>query len=281
MGFLGFLEEISPTVLGIVIGSFFTVIGVILTNASNTKRLRLQHEHEQRLESKERDLKMRRETYMAAMEAISAGMTAVGKFAELSLSEQELWQPYFEKSPAIGKVLIVGRNDTIKAMANFSSELTGTFLRLSAKRSSLDVIWKRYSALEENIQTASREQDRLQTIMDEYRAENVEDEEKWDYVKLKYQVEQQKIDRLTTEQEAMQFTPALMGLIQKSMDEIKKLDHMLPGLIKLMREELELPFDEENYRKILEETYKRQAEYFQSFVTEVGETTGSENDPED
>jgi hypothetical protein len=46
MGFLGFLEEISPTVLGIVsrmAGSFFTVIGVILTNASNTKRLRLQN----------------------------------------------------------------------------------------------------------------------------------------------------------------------------------------------------------------------------------------------
>jgi hypothetical protein len=279
MGFFGFLDDISPTFLGIIIGSFFTVIGVILTNASNLKRLRLQHEHEQRLENKERDLNMRRDTYMAAMEAISAGMTAVGKFAELSLTEQELWQPYYEKSPAIGKVLIVGRDDTIKAMANFNSELTGTFLRLSAKRSRLDMIWKRFSTLEENIQTASREQDRLRAIMDEYRAEGVEDEEKWNYVKVKFQAEQQKIDRLTAEQEEMQFTPVLLDLIQQSMEETKKLDLLLPGLIKLMREELELSFDEENYRRILEETHNRQSDYFRSFITDVGNTSGSETDP--
>jgi hypothetical protein len=74
MSFFGFLDEMSPTLLGIVLGSLLTIVGVILTDASNTKRLRLQHEHERALESKERDASLRRETYL---EAISAGMVAV------------------------------------------------------------------------------------------------------------------------------------------------------------------------------------------------------------
>jgi hypothetical protein len=269
MGFLVFLEDISPTFLGIVIGSLFTVIGVILTNASNTKRLRLQHEHEQRLENKERDLSMRRETYMAAMEAISAGMVAIGKFGEITVSQQELWQSYFEKSPAIGKVTIVGRDETIKAMANFSSELTGAFFRLEAKRSDLDISWKRFSVLEENINLATKEQDRLRAIMDEYRAEGHEGKPKWNLVQKKYDAEKHKIERLTAEQESIQFYPALMSMIEKSMEEIAMLDRLLPGLIRLMREELELPFDEENYRRIVEENHRKQAEFLQAFMQET------------
>jgi hypothetical protein len=214
---------------------------------------------------------MRRETYMAAMEAISSGMVAIGKFGELNVSQQELWQSYFEKSPAIGKVTIVGRDETIKAMANFSSELTGAFFRLEAKRSKLDIIWRRFSALEENINQSIKEQDRLRVIMDEFRAEGLEEKPKWNLVQKKYKAEQQKIERLTAEQEEIQFYPALMSLIKESMQEIAKLDRLLPGLVRLMREELELPFDEENYRRTVEENHRKQAEFLQVFMQEMSD----------
>lgn len=64
-------------------------------------------------------------------------------------------------------------------MANFSSELTGAFFRLEAKRSKLDIIWRRFSALEENINQSIKEQDRLRVIMDEYRAEGLEEKPKY------------------------------------------------------------------------------------------------------
>jgi hypothetical protein len=171
MGFTALLGEMSPTFLGIVIGSLFTIVGVILTNAPNTKRLRLQHEHEQFLESKERDASLRRETYLAAIEAISAGMVAVGRFGELNIKEEELMRSYTDKSPAIAKVSIVGKNDTIEAVTNFNSELLGAFLRLSSNRQNLNVAWERYAALEEKIKVASKEQDRLMSLMDEYNAQ--------------------------------------------------------------------------------------------------------------
>lgn len=59
MNFLPLIENIPPAFYGVLIGSLLTIIGAVLTNISNTKRLRLQHEHERELRNKERDLNMR------------------------------------------------------------------------------------------------------------------------------------------------------------------------------------------------------------------------------
>lgn len=279
MGFVALIDGISPTFLGIVVGSFFTIVGVILTNASNTKRLRLQHEHERRLESKERDASLRRDTYMAAMEAFSAGMVAVGRFSELQFSQEELMQMYTEKSPAIAKVMIVGKDETIKAVANFNSELTGTFLRLSARRQSLEMTWKSHAGIEEKINLATREQDRLAALLDEYSAEEVHKESQRNVLRRKYEAEQQKIEQLKAEEEELmgQFMPAQMGLIQKCLEEIAALDRLLAQVIGLMRAELELPFDEAYYSQIVEENHKKQAEYLQAFIREMAIEVEGEN----
>ncbi len=270
MGLTTFLDQMSPTFLGIVVGSLFTIVGVILTNASNTRRLRIQHEHEQYLESKERDASLRRDTYLAAIEAISAGMVAVGRFGELNIKQEELMQSYTEKSPAIAKVTIVGRDETIKAVANFNSELTGAFLRLTSDRQNLNVAWERYAALEGKINLATREQERLQSLMDEYLAEGEQDEGQWNLLRRKHEVERKKLERLTAEQEELmnQVMPAHMNLIQRCLKEAATLDRLLTPVISMMRSELELPFDEVFYSQIVEENHKKQAEYLEAFIKE-------------
>ena len=41
MSLADLINAVPPTLWGFIIGSFLTVLGVILTNAANTKRLRL------------------------------------------------------------------------------------------------------------------------------------------------------------------------------------------------------------------------------------------------
>lgn len=132
------IESIPPAFTGVLIGSLLTIIGVVLTNISNTKRLRIHHEHELKLRNKERDLDMRREIYMDAMEAVTAGITAIRRFAELNQTPEALMQSCTRLSAKVGKVTIVGQNATIEALANFQLELNGAFLRLSAKRDKFD-----------------------------------------------------------------------------------------------------------------------------------------------
>jgi len=151
MDLVKLIDAVPPTLWGFLIGSLLTVLGVILTNAANTKRLRLQHEHEWRLESKERDLNLRRDIYLAAMEAIATSVATIGRFSNLNIPSDDLELILTDKSPAFSRVSIVGQEATIQAVANFSRELTGTFLRLSAKREKLSWLMQRLASVEQKI----------------------------------------------------------------------------------------------------------------------------------
>jgi len=279
MEFARYFSEVSPTFLGIVVGSMFTIIGVILTNTSNTKRLRLQHEHEQALESKERDASLRRETYLGAIEAISAGMVAVGRFGEFNFSPQELMEAYTNKSPAIAKVMVVGQNDTVKAVANFNSELTGTFIRLTSKRQNVQNILERNAAIGQEIEESAKELSRLQALMEDNLLHGKPGVTQNESLLLKFSAEKEKNDLLANEQNELldKLIPTQMNLVMECMEEITRLDQMLTPVIGLMRAELELPFDEEKYNQIIEENHRKQRSFLQAFMQDWDFETSEKN----
>jgi hypothetical protein len=279
--YVRYFSEISPTFLGIVVGSLFTIIGVILTNSSNTKRLRIQHDHERLLDSKERDATMRRETYLGAIEAISAGMVAVGRFGEFHFSPQELMEAYTNKSPAIAKVMVVGRNDTVKAVANFNSELTGAFMRLTSKRQNQQMILERSTSLEQDIERAIDELKQLQSLIDEHQLEGNLHETQVDLLKHRYAAKKQNIDQLKAEHEKLWnlLLPEQMNLVKQSLQEIARLDQLLTPVIGMMRAELELPFDEQQYNQMVTENHHKQRAFLDAFIqeqaVEMQETVGA------
>lgn len=278
MDLVTLVERIPPTFLGIIIGSLFTIIGVILTNASNTRRLRLQHEHERELERRNQDLGLRRDVYMAAMEAISAGMVAVGRYSDFNLSPDELMQSYTDKSPAIGRVTIVGNDETIEAVANFNQELTGTFMRLAVKREQVSALWQRTAALEKEIERASQEQERLLALINEAGA-GAHDQQRIEQLRQNYEAEARRIEALQAEQSEVDetFIALQMDLVQKCVSEVAALDRLLIPVINLMRSELELPFNEAFYAQILETGHKKWAEYLEAFQRE--HATAMESEP--
>ncbi|MFU8889505.1 MAG: hypothetical protein ACNA8N_12985, partial [Trueperaceae bacterium] len=101
MDLVALIASLPATFWGVIIGSLFTVIGVAITNASNTQRLRLQHEHERERDERTRDLSMRRDVYMGAFEAIATGMTMVGNFGELEVPFQDLLDPAVDEALAV------------------------------------------------------------------------------------------------------------------------------------------------------------------------------------
>ena len=263
MDFITLAAKVSPTFWGIVVGSLFTIIGVVLTNASNIKRLRIQQDYEREMKNKERDLSLRKEVYLAAMEAISAGMVSIGRFSELDASPYELMRSYTAKSPALSKVTIVGQNDTIKAVVEFNQELTRTFIRLSTKRSKLDPLQKRITTLEGQISQLSDERDRLAS-----RLENFDDSQA-----SKNETIQQHSERIEARWNELQetlsglherFYRLLMDLVDLCIQEISKLDILLVKVISLMRSELDLPFDEARYLDLIKSNHQKLAEFMQS-----------------
>lgn len=272
---LALLDRIPATFLGIMIGSLFTIIGVLLTNASNTKRLRIQHEHERNLANKTRALNLRRDVYMAAMEAISTGMVAVSRFGDAATPYQQLMQSYTDRSPAISQVTIVGSDKTIEAVATFNQELTGTFLRLSSKREQLAALERRMTSLAQEIERSEQEQAQLLHLMQMNQTASVEDATENSDTELgnreeRYARVRRHIEMLRAEETAIeeQLYARQIELVQQSVREVSALDRLLIPVISLMRAELELPFNEQFYTRLLEIGHKKQAEFLEAFFQE-------------
>lgn len=266
MSVIEIIQNIPPAFYGIMIGSLLTVIGVTLTNISNTKRLHIQHEHERNLENKARDLNLRRDVYMQAMEAISAGLVAVSRFSELNTPSEKLMHSYTDLSPKIGKVTIVGKSETIKAVATFNLELTGAFLRLTAIREKIKIVAQRIEQLESEIKKTMNEINNLADFQDE---ENIEKTKKKinNQTQHQYQTSKKQLEDIKAECDILenQFMSMQIDLVQQCTSEVAKLDDFLVPLIGLMRSELELPFNEKYYADILKKGHEKQKQYLADF----------------
>lgn len=271
MNLLSFLENLPSAIYGIIIGSLLTIIGVILTNASNTRRLRLQHDHERKLEDKARDLNLRRDVYMQAMEAIAAGLVAIGRVSELDSSMDDLMRSYTDLSPKIGKVSIVGNNETIKAMANFQQELTGAFLRLSSKREKFKTLFQQAETIELELKQMEKDQTHIWAMLEKQQNGNSSDFDEADLEKQHQTISEQiTLKRKGFDAIWEKIFPLQLQLVQDSFSEVADLDILLVPLVGMMRTELELPFNQEFYRAIIEEGHKKQKQYLDAFFNDFG-----------
>jgi hypothetical protein len=270
MDLITFFESIPSAFYGVLIGSLLTIIGVVLTNISNTKRLRLQHEHERTLRNKERDSNMRREIFMEAMEAISAGITAVSRFAELNETPETLMKSYTSLSAKVSKVTIVGQIETIEALANFQLELNGAFLRLSAKRDQFDAHLKTSRFLEEAIKSKKDKLDFLSEQMTKAKLNQVS-EESLNQLQAEFDAVSKDLEKLQSDEEHydLMVMQTIAKLVQTSMAEVSSLNNLLVPLISMMRTELELPFNSEHFGKILQKGNQELEDYMASFFEDV------------
>ena len=128
------IGKIPATFWGIVIGSFFSRGGVVLANRANDRRLREQLNHDREMRNRDRELSLRKDVYLSAAEAVSAGIRALGRFADLEIPDNKLTEAYMDKSSAITKVDVIANEQTVEVLMNLVGELNAAYLSLSSKR---------------------------------------------------------------------------------------------------------------------------------------------------
>jgi len=262
---------VPATFWGVVVGSFFTITGVLLTNRSNTNRLRIQLDHDREIKKEERELTLRKEIYLAADEAISSGIQMIGSIANLNVSYDKLMESFSEKAPAIAKVNVIANEDTIKALTAFMEELTSGLLRLSHQRIKLGAAQQKTINIQKLIDQASNERDRMVALMKEYNLTGSSDKHQWAIIQNNFEFKQKRIDELLEEKSRFDFElfSAQMQVAQESHAEIVVLANLLTPVIKSVRTELELPFNEASYAQVIESSQKKQTAYINQFITEL------------
>lgn len=263
---------IPATFWGVIIGSIFTLTAtlgsMILTNRGNDRRLRSQLDQDRELKNREREMTLRKEIYLAAAEAAAAGMTAIGRFTSIKDFDEKLIDGYTEKSPSLIKVHVIAREETVRAVINFSTELNVTFLRLYARRAPLVFRKQKIDLLRAQFDSSMKENSRSLELMKQYNLDGLYDQPRWDALRLNFENVQrngeearQQADILDTELRAKHFE-----YMEECYSEAIRVGRILTPALISIRKELELPIDEAEFRRISEEAIVRQIESLKEFI---------------
>lgn len=271
------LDKVPATFWGVIAGSFFTLLGVFLSNRAQASRLERQLEHERVLKSEERLLALRRDIYLPAAEAVSAGMVLVGRFSDLSISQEKLLGDWTEKSPAIAKANLIAEDSTVEALARFNTELGALLFRLLSIRVPLSGKQQHANFLLEQVNRFSAERDRMVELLKEMNLSGAFDERRQAVIDSNFQFNQKRIDEVLLEHEQL-----ISTLFEEQMQFSKECQRAAAELTKLfvpllarVRAELKLPFDAETYQRITEESQAKIAASLDEFIINVKRSENS------
>lgn len=236
--------KIPTTFWAVLLGSFISLLGSIIANRANLRRLRLQLQNDRELKNWEREMTFRKDTYIAAAEAIAVSIGALSKFSELSFSPKEVSETYLAQMPALAKVNLVAGEDTIRALANFGAGFTGAFLRLAQERMLLSNLQEQIAA---RVKFANSGIDPAGLA-----------------------TTNQEIRQMTSDFSAKRFL-----FIKQCFLENKNVNQLLIPLLVAARMELELSISKDRYAEILHQAYSNVEAHFDEFIQNLAMNAGA------
>ena len=127
------IESVPNVIWSGVIASVITLIGVLLSNRGNTKRLHQQHEHEAQQKTKERITNIRREIYMAAVSDMSAAMSHLGTIPNMDPRKDNLTAPLVALNTTAGKCQLISEQNTSRLFGEVMKQINQLTLRMVVK----------------------------------------------------------------------------------------------------------------------------------------------------
>lgn len=266
--FASLIQAIPATFWGVIVGSCLTLGGVVITNRANDKRLTAQLAHDRTSRNRDRDLSLRTEIYLDAAEAISAGMNAIMRFADLDVPNNQLMAGYTEKSASVAKIFVIAGDDASRAVTVFLGELTSVYLQLLPARHALSLKMTGLDTLTRQVERSSHERDRLADLMKQSELEGATDQHRWSVILDNLDVERHRIDTALAQHRdlAAAFYGEQLAYMTECARAHARLNRMLIPVLGAVRAEIGLPFDAHHHTELVEEIIRKQQISMQEFV---------------
>lgn len=273
------IEKIPASFWGVVTGSFFSMGGVVLSNRANDRRLRQQLLHDRESKNHEREMSLRKDIYLTAVEAIATGIYSLGSFANLNIPDEKITSAFTEKSPSITKIHVIAQKDTSKAVVKLVSELGAAYLRLIARRIPLFAEQKRINFHKEQLDIYRLEQNRMLELMKQYNLSGDYDHRKWDILEKNYNFEGERIDATIKEHDSLAYGMYLkqLNLMTECIAETTELSPLIVPVLTAIRTELEMPLDEISLAELIEESIEHQKSAVEEFLRQAHSSVAQPN----
>jgi hypothetical protein len=262
------LAKVPATFWGVVAGSFFTLIGITLTNQAASRRQRQELDHA-----------MRKEVYLAAAEGISATLASFGRFPDPKLPFAKLAEVLNEKMPLISRAQLIAGADAWEHFTSLAFETATLFQRLILKRLPLAELQQQMDQLLADSDRALKGQDLMLEEMKQFNlADDQQSPQKWNIIRGNFDYEANRLGR--NERAIKRLKPDLirlqMDLAREAIVSVHALGRIGAQAVIAIRKELGVPIDEARYLATMEENYHKQIVELSSFQQSIEAALGNE-----
>lgn len=272
---IALIRTIPDVVWAAVIASLLTICGVLLTNRGNRKVLKDQLLHDAQQRDRERNMELRRDVYLEGAEAITKNHMVLMRLPNLEIPDSKLGQEFSESAAAISKVSVIGSADTVRAVTELSTELGVKYLQLTAKRIPLVDRKDDVDILNELIQESSVEQDRSIELMKEMNLQGNPDERRLAVINRNFEFEKEQSKKYSAERDQLEQEnrKELVQFIRNCFQASKDVGKYMVPAVSAVRKEMDLGFEEEEYRATLERSWKTTERSLSDFIDKIASST--------
>lgn len=248
---------ISDTVVGAVLGSTITLVGIWLNNFYQDKSRRVDREH-----------RLKTDVYMAAAEQLTAMKLLIIRIANISPEEMSKVQAQCE---AISKLNVVATNETVQAVTELTTALSKELLLLLPQKTPLDNLKVDIEASEDILRGYFQKQTQLLDEMTTKRINGNLDSTVESALQSNIDFYADQINKLITNKDEkyvqlLKLNKELLLSCAKTMGRLTKLE---VKAISCIRKELELSFNSTEYQKLLDKTNSEMSVEFEKFLSQI------------
>ncbi|KWO62538.1 PDGLE domain-containing protein [Burkholderia territorii] len=255
-----------------VVGSLITLLGVFMSGRQNRhlKRDELKHDSTQR--DREREMALRRDVFLPAIEAILSAQGCFGSVIELEIPLEETAERFLNSTSALTRVLAVGSQETASLCDEISHVFNTGYFQLTRERAALQTYRDRLDELNIDIETYVRRRDSYVVTLREMAVKGERGEEMAQVEEnLRYNIDE--LNKAMAKHRSINHEKSLryVGALEILIVYMRALGPLLRPALFAMRRELQLPLNEEEFLERSTRRHNERTAQFEKAVNQMKE----------
>lgn len=266
-----------PAAFWVVITSVFTAIiasratlrSVMISNEAAYKRQKVDLTHAEKERKNNEILTVRKSVYLSFAEALARKKISITTYCTIEMKEFAEIDKAF--SAELSKILIIASDDTLQSCVEINAYLTKVSLELMPKRMPVDGIKSEIGVFQGNIKNLNDRRQQLLNNMSEYNLRGVTNENEWARLNNNYDANEEILEDFNNS-----YVNKLKELSTLQQDLFVEAYHKMVGVIEFeieavrcARKDLNMEFDIDVYRKILEAQMLEVKDYLTVFIDDI------------
>jgi len=269
-----YLASIPDVIWSAIIASIITLSGVIFVNWDNTKRLRIQLNHDASEREKERKAELRRDVYLVAAEEMTKAIGYLGSLPQQDpehLGFEEKLQPFFSSA---AKIQVVSNPETSILVSKLLAAYNELLMKLLVKVSPIHSLRSDINIRTIHYDKEQAEISRVLAAMTEYNESTTKEPGRFEALNRTFKFHQEQSEKIASERSHFWDLSHKLTreYIRYYIKEMKQVIEFQIDVMVAIRSELDLKTKREELHQLMNDQLMRAEAQLEETLDKIQET---------